>query len=1825
MSVKDRELQDRSFANSKILEKLLEVNQSLISVRDLDLLLQKVAETAGSVLGADVIVLYEYREEIDDVTVPPVIWGNIQFPEVLREIGRVRPHKESAVFKMLERVEPFYAPNAREDWAQLIEEWPQEEGGAGNFVYREGIASSAAVRLTAEEERVGVLFVNYRAPCVFHDKKRRIIELFATQAAIAIRNARLFNQTQEQVKQLYALVKTAQFINRFTDLESIFEPVFEQAFSLVGKKVGWVALVDRETQILRIVASRGIPQKNIDVFQRRPTYAHEGTFGLVMQTGEIQEFPDAKHDKRVLNLGLPIPEQLTNIPLKVEGQVIGILTLDTLIPNEQARQSLMALVDMTAVAIDKARVFEQNTGLIRSMKQRNEELQALNKIGQAVSAKGVEEVLELVYEQTSQLMDTTNFFISLYNKDKEELNVEIWMHKGRPLEKFSTTASGLTGWVIQERKPLLIRDWDEEEDDFPVQAEIVTERQRSWLGVPLIIGEEVLGVMSVQSPRPGAFDLDTQRLLQIIANQAAVAIENARLLQQERNLALRQTRLTQHSHEVSLLALTGDYDKLADYVAEAVNDLTAASVTLWMLDEKENVLRIQAGRGLRREYMENAITPVEPGRSITSLALRDRCPVSRRNILDKTEEPRFYNMEEAIRQGWRSFLSVPLLGQAGQPLGALSIYYTEPRDFSEPETALLWTFANQAAIAFENVQTMQKLNTQLESLHRVVQEQSLEEVLGRVLEGVNAILGEATSSSINLYEEETGRFEPSVAIGPLQDLLRVSPRPEGTGRFVLSTGEALYLDDVHHPPPGCPTIRDESIAKGIKSFAALPLRRQKQTLGVLFVNLQKPISFSEGIRRILELFASQAAVAIENARLFREREDRAERLVRLQKITATISAGPSDLVKLLKSIVSSLREIFSGASCAIRLYDSKKDEFGPRVAVGVVQDLVDHPPRSEGTSRYIVQTGEPLYIEDVSAAPPKGVPTLRREVLALDIRAAAYLPLRSEGKVIGILYMDLTESRRFSEYDEQILELFASQAAIAIENAQLLRDLAERATQLLQLQEVTAAISAEPPDLEKVLHVIVKSLSGIFREVPCAIRLYDSGTGAFERRVAIGDLDEQLIYVPRPDGATRYVVETRVPLYAEDTTAKLPNGKPVIRKELAKQGLGAVAYLPLLSGESVVGMLYLNLPTPYQFSQNDKQILELFADQAAIAIENARLYEAEQERRHIAETLRQASTVLSSTLELDKVLELILQQLQQVIPYNSASVQRLQGKRLEIVACQGFEEPDKVTGLVFPPLDPKFPNHRVVTKKAPFAIEDVVQDYPHFKGEADRYKSGHIRSWLGVPLMVKDQVIGIITLDRTEVRPYTAKESELAMSFANQAAIAIENAWLFEQLDQRVQELEVLTKIGRTVSNLGIDQILDLVYEQASKIMDLSNAQVQIAFYDEAKDEVSFPLAIEKNAGEKIDVVRWSKREAQYRKPDEDEVVKQFKPRRRREPPGLNEYVIRTKEPLLIVEDFEQKAKAKGIRVWPTFGRLDRPTHSWLGVPMMVGGRVAGVISIQSLEQERAFDRAQQELLTTVANQAAVAIENARLYQRLDEKIIQLEHAQGEIADKERALVLTGVAADFVHRMNNLAGTIPNWVALAKRLLSEDKRGRRIGNYLERIAEDTKVLLREARRLRDPLPEPEDIDMGELIGSIVGQMQLIASPEIDVTFHSEPNLDRVRAVKPQLSDAIFNVIDNGVKAITGEGRVSVTLARDVDYPEEFITIDISDTGCGIPPDRLTAMFELGTSYWPSSEGMGYGLWRARNIIESIGGSICAESEEGAGSTFHITLPTMSVP
>ena len=219
--------------------------------------------------------------------------------------------------------------------------------------------------------------------------------------------------------------------------------------------------------------------------------------------------------------------------------------------------------------------------------------------------------------------------------------------------------------------------------------------------------------------------------------------------------------------------------------------------------------------------------------------------------------------------------------------------------------------------------------------------------------------------------------------------------------------------------------------------------------------------------------------------------------------------------------------------------------------------------------------------------------------------------------------------------------------------------------------------------------------------------------------------------------------------------------------------------VPLRAQDQVIGVLSLDHDGPGSYTEHDAEMTLAFANQTAVAIENARLYHEEQVRRLQADTLLRAAAVVSSTLEVDEVLDRILDQLQEVVTYDSASVQLLQGGNLQVIAGRGFPVLEEVLGKTFP-VDNAFPNHHILEGNLPLNLANVQDYYPVFR----KPPYGHIRGWLGVPLSVQDRTIGIITLDRSDEGGFNDEEVRLATAFADLAALALDNARLFSRAEQ---------------------------------------------------------------------------------------------------------------------------------------------------------------------------------------------------------------------------------------------------------------------------------------------------------------------------------------------------------------------------------------------------------------------------------------------------------
>jgi signal transduction histidine kinase len=503
------------------------------------------------------------------------------------------------------------------------------------------------------------------------------------------------------------------------------------------------------------------------------------------------------------------------------------------------------------------------------------------------------------------------------------------------------------------------------------------------------------------------------------------------------------------------------------------------------------------------------------------------------------------------------------------------------------------------------------------------------------------------------------------------------------------------------------------------------------------------------------------------------------------------------------------------------------------------------------------------------------------------------------------------------------------------------------------------------------------------------------------------------------------------------------------------------------------------------------------------------------------------------------------------------------------------------------------PDHVLVNGSALHYERDVAT---HIKESELTYWPGDEipASWLGVPIVFEGKTLGVMIVESNIPGAFDQRAATLLSAIAGQTATALERVRLDEDLARRIRDLDAVNTFGQKLSSeiqLSESEILNLIHEQASELMDTEN--MYIALYDRETDTVRFGLMYVDGKPTYVESRRGGK--------------------------GRTEWIIRNREPILDLTKEQSQAwyKMDGRQEY-----IGEPFASWIGVPMIVRDQVIGVIATYNKDKDFVYDEDDLIILSSMANQAAIALDNARLLNHINQSVTELkernnelQRLQGEIADKEQELVTTSIAMDFIHKINNLAGPIAPWITLLKRELSAiSVENPLVNDYLENIKKDAGLILLEAHELRKPTLDVEEIDVETMVGSIVGQLQMMTTSEIQ--FECAPEIPHLFAIQRQLSNAIFSIVENATKAVSQGGEVSITVSLDKSY----VLIEVSDTGIGIPEDKLKTIFEYGKSYWPDGSGTGYGLWRAKRVIENTHGQISVKSEVGRGSTFLIRLP-----
>jgi signal transduction histidine kinase len=509
-----------------------------------------------------------------------------------------------------------------------------------------------------------------------------------------------------------------------------------------------------------------------------------------------------------------------------------------------------------------------------------------------------------------------------------------------------------------------------------------------------------------------------------------------------------------------------------------------------------------------------------------------------------------------------------------------------------------------------------------------------------------------------------------------------------------------------------------------------------------------------------------------------ESQRRNEELTALYKTGQALSST-LDLDEVLTQVLVETREILVAEAASVLLYDAATEELFFAAAVGTATDgLVGaRMPAAEGVAGWAMQNAEPVLVADVQDDPRfyNGID----QVTGLTTRSLLAVPLIAKGEVIGVLEAVKRSGEPFDEHDLRLATTLAGSAATAIENARLYEQTARRLAHTQTLRSVMQA-TASTLDFDQAVKRAIEAIHRVLDIEYLGLVLPDP-SGEF------------LLVHPAQIGFGKEQLGLRLPMEGSICGRAYTTGKSV-RVDDVSQEPDYVATIPELQSElavpvpmegEIVAVLNAESPRPDAFSGDEQQTLEAIAAQLGVALKNTQLYQAEQHRREVAEALRETSQVVNSSLRQEEILPRILEQLAQVVDYDSSSVLLDTGDRFEVVAARGFEDLSRVLGTTFDP-QPEDLFSILAAEQRAVVIEDVQQDPRWQEHDLD----GGIHGWIGAPLLVRDEMIGILAVDNCEPGAYDTEDGEVVFAFASHVAVALENARLYEAEREQRQLLE---------------------------------------------------------------------------------------------------------------------------------------------------------------------------------------------------------------------------------------------------------------------------------------------------------------------------------------------------------------------------------------------------------------------------------------------------
>ncbi len=1485
------------------------------------------------------------------------------------------------------------------------------------------MGSYIGLPLETAGQQVGLLEVGVVPTNGFSQDDVSLLKMVSGQAAVAVRNARLYETQEKWTTQLLGLTKLSQAVGSLRDIKDLFSSLIDGLSPLFNVNILGFLLYDEQRRMLEGQPPFfGLSSQVVDIYKTvvRPGSPAE----KLIFSQDILSSQNASLDPAWDELGLRDMAQAasmrdtTLIPLISAGRFLGYLQLSNhkfghSQLNTEELQLLNLVANQVAAMID-------NALLVQQARQRNQRSEAMRRLASLVSSTAtLDEILRFSIQEASTLLRADMGAAFLLDEHEGSMHVHVDsvygvdIENSKPLAKINVKPAVFYQTVAGSQRSFVSGNLTKDRRVLPLYRAFVRRLKiESCIVVPLVVRGQGIGELMFGAREQELFTNSDLQMAAIIGSQLAVAIENARYSQHSRQDVNLQAEQVIHVSRIAReLTATNDLRELLRLIYEESLKVTRAdcgSVMFFNFSEIEDDQQ-QA----RTVVMALGHSPDADLLWREHISVLKHEPLVLRTDGDSAQPP---------HDGIERVVLTPITYQDNL-FGLIELHASQADVFDGPVLETLRTLGIQAALAIANAvryreqrQRIESLRTRAEtlgSLFEVSQKLGLDRPLPDILTMIAESIQKSTQFDvilISLLDGESGLLQRTSAVGVSPETFaQLQEHQQPWASLVqLLKPEFEHGNLYFIPHEQIPIVsRDLQLVTLIEGAGETPnawhpedlllvpvMDQHNNPLGLISVDAPRDGKRPDAATfDTLEIFASQVQIAISNAKRYADLGREMQNLsVEVQRQKSLVGFSQRNLPVLLNkdldqtiainylnqrarhiraglNLTESISRQINFGSALYTLGQQVLFSFDMSISL-VAKDTPEGPqivhmlgslPRGVNPDamfgqrnplRSCIQTGETLISANLDEDETwHDTPFLT----ALKAKSFICLPLVVNNKpVAAILATDTEPMPVLSKDDHQVYIQIARQLSIIVQNIGLLSETRQRLEEVNLLLDFSRRLSGLSPTeilqalLDSSLRVVSPAHAGVVLLwdeseevlVPKAASNYVDNESTMEITYRVGEGLPGRVFASRHSQIIDEINFTAdynlsadsLLLYRKATGGRLP--------------VSSIA-VPIQTNERSMGILILdNFNTTAAFRQDDEAILSSLTQQVALSLENVRLVQATQERAAQLQALNSVAAALSSSLNRDELIASLLDRISTLIAFDTAILWMRSEDQLVVAEARGFSDTEDRKGLSVSVEDSILLKQMIQSGQA-ISVGDVRTD-PRFSSLVEAKNL----SWLGLPIMVKGKVIGVIALEKAEMYYYTNDQIQLAATFASQAAVAIDNANLFEEslrrtseLDERSQRLALLNQFSSDLSgSLNADQVLRLTASQLTRALGADSAMVVML----DRNDKSFLLAV---------LPEENDHPSMYRALPSSQIMSE----------------LRESQTVYVVDNISGHPELQ------PFAEITEGASSLLILPVFSSQSNYAIIVLTN--DVHVFSSTEIEIARTLGNQAAIALENADLYQ----------------------------------------------------------------------------------------------------------------------------------------------------------------------------------------------------------------------------------------------------